>query len=329
MPKGSGLSLVLFAIASEVLAQTPTIDHAPVACASVGKFPRLEARFTPPDQVAAARVLFRGKTTVWYSVVMKPEGAVFVGVLPQPKKDLEFFRYYIEVTDKAMGTTRTAEFTANVVESASACKGGLMAGALGSASVVLQGPAGVVALPAGFASTGVVAGSAAAGSGGAVGAAGAGAGGGGIGATALVVGGLAVAGGAAVAVKGGGGDSSSNSSSTGPGTANGQGGAVYSVTFQPSPPGVDLSVCVGHALTWSSQALSGVDANGNFNMTWSPNEPNTLRITGQLTATTFNATIACVNGAQSGAISATGSGNSYSGSWTFGSQRGQASISKQ
>jgi hypothetical protein len=81
----------------------------------------------------------------------------------------------------------------------------MMAGALASASVILQAPAGVVALPAGFASSGVVAGSAAGSSAGASAGA-AGAAGGGISTAVLVAGGVAVAGGAAaVAVKSAGG----------------------------------------------------------------------------------------------------------------------------
>jgi len=325
------LSAALSLIASEATMEAPSIDHAPVACASAEKFPRLEARFAPSDQVATARLFFQGKTADWYSVTMKPEGSVFVGVLPKPKKDLKSFRYYIDVTDKALATNRTAEFTTNVVDSASACKGKLMAGALGSASVILQGPAGVVAIPAGFASSGVVAAGTAAGSGTAAGAAGAGAGGGGgIGTTALVVGGLAVAGGAvAVGVSKGGSGDSSDSSPTGSGSTNpGQSGAVYSVSFLPSPPGIDMSVCAGRPLTWSGQAL-GVDASGNFNMIWAPNEPNTARISGQLSSTTFQATLACVNGAQSGSISATGSNFNYSGTFAFGNSRGQVSITKQ
>ena len=323
----SGLVSLLLVV-GPAFAQTPSIDHQAVACVAAEKFPRLEARLAPPDEVAAARVVFQGQTTDWYSVAMKPEGNVFSGVLPKPKKELKSFRYYIEVTDKAMGTNRTAEYTAAVVDSASACKGKVMAGALGSASVILQGPAGVAALPAGFASSGVVAGSAA-GSGSAAGAAGAGGGaGGGVGTTALVLGGVAVAGGVvAVGASKGGEDSSSEP--TGPGTTSGNVGVVYNIIFLPSPPGIDVSVCAGRSLTWGSQALSGVDAGGNFNMTWAPNEPNTLRISGQLSATSFQATLACVSGAQSGSISATGSNNSYSGTFAFGNSRGQVSITKQ
>ena len=78
-----------------------------------------------------------------------------------------------------------------------------MAGALASASVILQGPAGVAALPVGFASSGVVAGSAA-GSGSSAGAAGAATAGGGGLSTGAVVGIVAGVGAAAagVAVKG-------------------------------------------------------------------------------------------------------------------------------
>jgi len=196
---GSGILFAVIALPSR--AQTPKIEHQPVACASADRFARLEARFLPTESVAVARIVFQGQTADCYSVAMKPEGAGFAGVLPKPKKSLKSFRYYIEVTDKALGTTRTADYTAAVVDSAGACKGKVMAAALGSASVILQSPAGVAALPAGFASTGVVAGSAA-GSGSAAGAAGAAAGGGHAVAIALgVVGAGAVAGGVTLASK--------------------------------------------------------------------------------------------------------------------------------
>jgi hypothetical protein len=191
-------------------AQTLNIDHQPVACAAAEKFPRLTARFTPADTVAAARVVFQGQGSEWYSVAMKAEGLAFAGVLPRPKKSLKSFTYYLEVTDQALGTSRTPDYTTSVVDSPGACKGRMMAGSLVSASVILQGPAGVAALPAGFASSGVVvAGSAAgatsvAGSGGGVSGAAAGAagaGGGGLSATTIGIVGGAVAGGAFLATQ--------------------------------------------------------------------------------------------------------------------------------
>jgi hypothetical protein len=152
------LLLGVFVLTSSPLpAQTLTIEHQPVACVVAGKFPRLEARFAPPGAIATARVLFQPETgRAWYGVAMESEGAVFLGILPRPRKSLKAFRYYIEVTDKSLTTNRTPEYTSTVVSGAADCRGKLMAGALGAASVVLQSPAGAPALPAGFASEGVV-----------------------------------------------------------------------------------------------------------------------------------------------------------------------------
>ena len=186
------------AVQAPIAAQAPTIDHRPVGCVAAEKFPQFEARFLPADSIATARVLFSGKNPEdWYSVAMKSEGTAFVGVLPKPKKSLKAFRYYIEVTDRSLRTSRTADLTTNVVGSASECKGKLMAGTLVAASVLLAGPAGAAAVPIGFASTGVVvAGSAAAASSAAGSAGGAG---GGMGGLAVVGGVVAAAAGVAVA----------------------------------------------------------------------------------------------------------------------------------
>jgi hypothetical protein len=104
----SAVVVCVFLAATSGQAQTPRIDHQPVACAQAGKFPRLEARFMPVEGVAAARVVFQGQTADWYSVAMKPEAGVYSGVLPKPNKDLKSFRYYIEVTDEALGTRLTS-----------------------------------------------------------------------------------------------------------------------------------------------------------------------------------------------------------------------------
>jgi hypothetical protein len=320
---------------SSVRAQTqapPAIDHQAVACVAADKFPRLEARFTPAENVAAARVLFQGQTADWYSVAMKPDAAVYAGILPKPKKELKSFRYYIEITDKALATSRTAEFTAAVVDSAAACKGKLTAGAVSSASVLLQGPAGAAALPGGFASTGVVAGSAA-GSGAATGAAGASSGssaagagaaagaGGGIGTTALVLGGVAVAGGA-VAV----GVSKSGESDDG-GDDSPSSNISLSIAFLPLP-GIDVSVCGPGLTTFNGQGVNFPSPSGSFNETWSPSTPNVMRVTGTGSPTSLQANISCTNGARSGTITASGSGYTMSGTFEFGPSRGQVSVTR-
>lgn len=195
--------------------QGPTIEHQPVACAVAEKFPRMGARFSPADTVAAAQILFQGaNATEWYAVAMKSDEGGFSGTLPRPKKSLREFRYYIEVTDSALRTSRTTEYTTSVVGSGSECQGKVLAATVASATVALIGPAGAAVVPAGFAATGVVA----AGSGvaGASGAGGAGAGG--LSTGVLVAGGLAAAaGGIAVAAGASkGGDEGSGSRTAGP-----------------------------------------------------------------------------------------------------------------
>ena len=214
----AGLVVLILISSRSVDAQTQNIEHQPVGCAVAEKYPRLEARFAPADAVAVARVVFQPENAQqWYAVAMKAEGSVFSGVLPKPKKSLKAFKYYIEVTDKALGTNRTADYTTNIVGSSGECKGKLMAAALGSASVLLQVPAGAAALPAGFASTGVVA----AGSGSAAAATGAAAGGGGGLGTGAIVGivagaGAAAAGAVVVAGKSGGESAPGATSYSGP-----------------------------------------------------------------------------------------------------------------
>jgi hypothetical protein len=193
---------VLLTTSSLLSAQALSIDHAPVGCVVAERFPRLEARFAPGENVATARVLFQPESgRQWYAVAMKPARPAFAGILPKPKKSLKAFRYYIEVTDTALGTNRTPEYTTRVVAGAADCKDRLMGGALGSASVLLQVPAGAAAVPVGFSGAGVVAAGAPAAAAGSA----AGSSGGGVGSTALVIaGGAAVAGIAvAVATKGG------------------------------------------------------------------------------------------------------------------------------
>jgi hypothetical protein len=194
------LGLLLLPIGA--VGAAPAIDHKPVTCAVAEKFPRLEARLDPAPSISRAVIQFRTESTPrWYAVAMKAEHGSFFGVLPRPRKSLKAFRYYIEATDDAFATSRTPEYSTSVVPGAGDCQGKVVAGALGSASVLLQVPAGAAAVPAGFASTGVVT----AGSGTAASAAGAASGGGGGFPTGLVLGAVGVAGaaGAAVAITSG------------------------------------------------------------------------------------------------------------------------------
>jgi hypothetical protein len=182
------LAITSFVAATHV--DAAAIEHNPVGCVVADKFPRFEARVTPADSVARARVLFRGEGGAgWYSVVMTRGGDSFSAFLPKPKKSLPRFSYYVEVTDTALGTSRTAEHTASVAAGAATCAPDVMvAPSAATASVLLEAPSGAAAVPAGFSGTSVVAAA-----GVAAGAAGVTAAtGGGVGATTVIVAGAGV-----------------------------------------------------------------------------------------------------------------------------------------
>ncbi|MCC6620174.1 MAG: hypothetical protein IT385_02905 [Deltaproteobacteria bacterium] len=98
--------------------------------------------------------------------------------------------------------------------------------------------------------------------------------------------------------------------------------AVWNVVFE---PGIDVSICRGSNLFWSSQNLQ-VDGRGAFDETWAVNEPNTARVSGTLGETTFQATLACVSGAASGTLTATRSGDHYAGTYSFQGQSGSILV---
>ncbi|MFN8094173.1 MAG: hypothetical protein U0599_18500 [Vicinamibacteria bacterium] len=134
-----------------------TIDHGAVGCVVAERFPRFEARFDPAAEVSRARVHFRPAGGAhWYSVTMKAEAGVFAAAIPKPRPTLARIDYYIEATDRAFGTARTAEFSPAVESGALACREKPAAGALGSASVVIEAPPGAPPIPLGFSPDGVV-----------------------------------------------------------------------------------------------------------------------------------------------------------------------------
>jgi hypothetical protein len=316
--------IVIFAVVGigsvPSFAQTVTIDHRPIGCAVAEKFPRLEARFSPAETVATAHIVFQPeKSEHWWSVAMKAEGESYVGVLPKPEKSLKAFQYYLEVTGKALGTARTPEYAAAVVPSSGACQGKLMSVALSSASVLLQGPAGIAGIPGGFASAGVIAGSSSAG---AAGAGAAAAGGGGVGAGVILAGVGVVAAGAAVAVLPKN-DESSNDSGTGGGPP-----PQYDVTFVGTQ--INISACGAPSGSGGPTGFAGItpDASGAFNELHTQITP-VVRVTGRITATTFEAQLSCVNGAQTGSMSATGSNFTLTGTFVFGSQSGGIRVTRR
>jgi hypothetical protein len=93
--------LALAATASAADAPTVAIRHRDVGCVVAGQFPRLEACFTPAENVGRAQVEFRAdEKGPWYAVTMTPSGACHTALLPKPMKGTASFRYFIGVVEK-------------------------------------------------------------------------------------------------------------------------------------------------------------------------------------------------------------------------------------
>jgi hypothetical protein len=100
------------------------IDHKGVGCIVVGKYPRMDACFTPAASLARSRVYFRPEgDQAWYYVDMKGEGSCYSGTLPRPGKKLlgKTIEYYVDAQNKASEPSRSPSFEPRVVKSAEDC----------------------------------------------------------------------------------------------------------------------------------------------------------------------------------------------------------------
>jgi hypothetical protein len=148
--RGVVLSLAVIASsAAAVHSQGVVIDHKAVGCIVVGKYPKMNACFTPTADLARSRVYFRPEgVPSWYYVEMKSDQPCFAGTLPRPGKKLvgKKIEYYVEAQNKAFEPARTAEFAPIVVRSAQECKKDIpVAPFLNNATVAV-----FPAVPAGF-----------------------------------------------------------------------------------------------------------------------------------------------------------------------------------
>lgn len=172
------------------------VEHTKIDCFVAGRFPRVDACFSPPTEVARARLYFRpGAAGPWYYVDMTSASACHAGVLPRPQRSLvgRKVEYYIEATGRRLATVRTPEHSAAVVAAAAECQADMVAATTTAAGTIAVFPN----LPAGFAI-----------------------GGGGLGTVPLlaIIGGGAAAAGVAVAAGGGGGDSPTTPTTARPAT---------------------------------------------------------------------------------------------------------------
>jgi hypothetical protein len=192
----------------DAAAQAPSIEHRPVHCLVADRFPVIQARITPAQQLGRARLLFRAAgTPAWYFVDMRAERGAFVGTLPKPLASTKAIEYYIESVDRSLGEARTPDQTAQVVAQRGACPANLLTAAFVTSAKLAVGTlaGGASAVPLGFSSVGILGGSVA---GAAAGGAAAGSGGGGLSTGALlgIVGGAGALAAGAVVVAGGGGE---------------------------------------------------------------------------------------------------------------------------
>ena len=148
--RGVALSLAVFmCTAASARPEAVAIDHKAVGCIVVGKYPKMNACFSPAGELARSRVYFRPEgVQSWYYVEMKSDQPCFTGTLPRPGKKLvgKKIEYYVEAQNKAFEPARTAEFDPIVVKSAQECKKNVpVAPFLNNATVAV-----FPALPAGF-----------------------------------------------------------------------------------------------------------------------------------------------------------------------------------
>ena len=153
--RGRLVGLVLAVLTPAIAhSQGLEIDHKAVGCIVVGKYPKMNACFTPAASLARSRVYFRPEgTPSWYYVDMKSDQPCLSGTLPRPGKKLvgKKVEYYLEAQDKSFTPSRTAEYAPIVVRSAQECKKNVpVAPFLNNATVAV-----FPSVPAGFVGGGI------------------------------------------------------------------------------------------------------------------------------------------------------------------------------
>lgn len=295
------------------------ISHDAASCFVAGEHPKLSAQLTPFDRVARARTVFRAEGAPhWYSVNMPVQREVSLAVLPRPKKGIGHVNYYIEVIDKDLGATRTAEYAPVVVEAPGECPSRSVAATVPTAALSLGHGPGTPPVPTGFEAAGIVPGPVGTEPATAV----AGAAGGGTVKVLLIGAGVAAAGGAVAVASRGGGGAGSNSGPTAatpspaPASTPSPAPVLWSVYLGSPGNGLDVSACGANVPGGLCGQGLNVDSSGAFREIWSPATP-VVRVEGVMTATTVSATLTCTATSGSGAMAATRSGEEYSGTATL------------
>jgi hypothetical protein len=162
----AGVLVLAFFAPAAAIAQGVAIDHKEIGCIVAGKYPKMNACFTPASAVKKARVYFRPETlSTWYYVDMVSDAPCYSVALARPGKILIDKRMYYYVDVQGIGSARTPEYAPLIVASAEDCKSRLPVAPLsatGPAAVFPSLPGGGLFLGAGLSSPAVVAGGVAA-----------------------------------------------------------------------------------------------------------------------------------------------------------------------
>jgi hypothetical protein len=189
-----------------------TIEHDGLRCVVAGRNPVLGARVAPSEAVARARAYFRAEGRPhWYYVDMHPEAGLFRALLPRPLPTTPRIEYYLEALDRSFSAARTGDFRPVVGSGLAPCREKLAAAPLTAAHLVVGAAEGAPPLPEGFSSEGLTPAASL------PGAASAPAPKGGGGHAALLIGGLAAAGAAGVALAASGSKDAGPAAPAGPG----------------------------------------------------------------------------------------------------------------
>ena len=134
---------------ASVATAAPVIEHRPLRCVVAHTHPWIQARATDAVAVQARFRLLDSRD--WYAVRLTEDEDGWVGALPQPRASLNAFVYYLEATDAATETARTAEQKVRVVAAESACGTEGVGPSVPEATVTAEAPRGRPPLPKGFA----------------------------------------------------------------------------------------------------------------------------------------------------------------------------------
>ncbi|MEP6994832.1 MAG: hypothetical protein ABI968_09950 [Acidobacteriota bacterium] len=127
------------------------IAHDPLTCVTTVAAPVVQAQVQPGPDLASSYVYFRAAgTPYFYYVLMMGPVPEVKGVLPRPLPETRALDYFVQATDKASLSRKTAEYAPPVVDTGVCKVEGLAVGKDGAQLTVGMTDANAPAIPPGF-----------------------------------------------------------------------------------------------------------------------------------------------------------------------------------